>query len=342
MHRSSVRLPSVRWLAALSVLLSIFGDFASAQTPDELKDKTVTVYVAFAPAGGYDQYARLFARHLGRHLPGNPTVVPSNMPGANGLVAANYLFNTAPRDGTAIGFLYQAISQDQVILGSKVQYDAPKFSWIGRVTSTTEILYTWHRVPVRRIEDLVKREVIIAAAGPMVGVYTRLLNSSMGAKFKIVRGYKGTQEIHVALERGEIEAAYSSLSTIRAGWPHWLKNNDVNILVQTVPERHPDLPEVPAITELGKTDSDKQVMTFFASAGTVGRSIVAPPGLPPDRLKMLQTAFWATVRDEQFLAEARKMKLDVEPMAGDELRKIAETIISVGPAERKRAIELMK
>jgi tripartite-type tricarboxylate transporter receptor subunit TctC len=331
-----------RWITVLGALLSVVGSLTSAHAADDLKDKTVTVYIPFAQAGGYDQYARLFARHVGRHLPGHPTVVPANMPGANGLVGANYLYTTAPRDGTAIGFLYQAIAQDQVILGSKVQYDAPNFSWIGRVTSTTEILYAWHRVPVRRIEDLVKREVIVAAAGPMVAVYTRLLNASMGAKFKIVRGYKGTQEIHIALERGEIEAAYSSLSTIRAGWGHWLKNNDITILVQTVPQRHPDLPQVPAVVEFAKTDSDRQVMNFFASAGTVGRSIVAPPGVPAKQLEMWRTAFWATVKDEQFLAEARKLKLDVEPMAGDELRKIAQTIAAVGPAERERVIDLMK
>lgn len=331
----------VGWLTVLAALLSA-GHGSAAQSAIDLKGKTVTVYIPFAQAGGYDQYARLFARHVGRHLPGQPTVVPSNMPGANGMVGANFLYTTAPRDGTAIGFLYQAIAQDQVILGAKVQYDAPKFSWIGRVTSTAEILYTWRGVPVRRIEDLVSRPVIVAAAGPMVAVYARLLNASMGAQFKVVRGYKGTQEIHIALERGEIEGAYSSLSTVRAGWGHWLENKDINILVQTIPARHPDLPDTPAIAEFAKTDGDKKVMNFFASAGTVGRSIVAPPGLPPERLAMLRTAFWETVKDEQFLAEARKLKLDVEPMAGEDLRKIAETIVAIGPAERERVIEMMK
>jgi tripartite-type tricarboxylate transporter receptor subunit TctC len=329
------------WLTLLAVL-PWAGHNASAQPAMDLKGKTVTVYIPFAPAGGYDQYARLFARHVGRHLPGNPTVVPSNMPGANGLVAANFLYTTAPRDGTAIGILYQAIAQDQVILGPKVHYDAPEFGWIGRMTSTAEILYTWRGVPVRRIEDLISRPAIVAATGPMVSVYARLLNASMGAQFKIVRGYKGTQEVHIALERGEIEGAYSSLSTIRAQWGHWLKNKDINILVQTIPARHPDLPDTPAITEFAKTDSDKKLMNFFASAGTVGRSIVAPPGLSAERLGMLRTAFWKTMEDEQFLAEARKLKLDIEPMAGEELQKIAETIGVIGPAERTRAIDLMK
>ena len=225
---------------------------APAQPAEDFKGKTVTVYIAFAVGGGYDQYARLFARHVGRHIPGNPTVVPANMPGANGLVAANYLYNTAAKDGTALGVLYQTIAQDQVILQSKVQYDAPKFSWIGRITSTAEILYTWHSVPVRSVEDLAKREVILATAGPLVAIYANLLSASTGAQFKLVRGYKGTVEVHIALERGEIESAYSSLSTIRAGWNHWLTNRQINVLVQTVTERHPDLPNVPAIAEFGE------------------------------------------------------------------------------------------
>ncbi len=337
-----IRLLGVLWFTILGLLPGAGLNVAAAGVPEDVKGKTLTIYIPFAQAGGYDQYARLFARHVGRHLPGKPTVVPANMPGANGLVGANYLYNTAPKDGTAIGLLYQAIAQDQIVLGSKVQYDARKFNWIGRITSTAEILYTWHRVPVRRVEDLVKREVIVAAAGPLVSVYTHLLNASTGAQFKIVRGYKGTQEIHIALERGEVEAAYSSLSTIRAGWNRWLQNKEINILVQTVPERHPDLPQVPAIAEFGKTDTDKQMMNFFASAGTVGRSIVAPPGVPPDRLNVLRAAFRATMKDEQFLAEARQLKLDVEPMPGEDLRKIAETILAIGPAEQARVIEMMK
>jgi len=316
---SPFRLSGVLWLAILGLLPGAGLTVAAAHTPEDLKGKTLSIYIPFAQAGGYDQYARLFARHVGRHLPGHPTVIPVNMPGANGLVGANYLYSTAPKDGTAIGLLYQAIAQDQVVLGPKVQYDVRQFNWIGRITSTAEILYAWHRVPVKRIEDLTKRELIVAAAGPLVSVYARLLNASTGARFRIVRGYKGTQEIHIALERGEVEAAYSSLSTIRAGWSRWLENR-----------------------EIAKTDGDRQMMNFFASAGTIGRAIVAPPGLSPERLAMLRAAFWATMKDQQFLADARQMKLDVEPMSGEDLRRIAETIVAIGPAERERVIEMMK
>ncbi len=324
-------------LALVGSLVLGCSGHARAQSAVDFKGKTVTVIIAFGAGGGYDQYARLFARHVGRHIPGNPTVVPSNMPGATGLVAANYLYNSAPKDGTALGFLYQTIAQDQVLLQSNVQYDVTKFSWIGRITSTVEIMYTWHRVPVRRIEDLAKRETVFGVAGPLIATYARLLKSSTGALFKLVRGYKSTAEIHVALERGEIEGAYSSLSTVRSGWNHWLRNKQINILVQTVPERHPDLADVPAIVEFGKTDADRSVMGFFAAGGAVGRSVVAPPGVAPARLKSLRKAFEATMKDPQFLAEAQQLKLDVEPLAGEQLGKIVERVVGIGAAEREQA-----
>jgi tripartite-type tricarboxylate transporter receptor subunit TctC len=318
------------------------GGRAHAQPDGDFKGKTITVYIGFGSGGGYDQYARLFARHVGQHIPGNPTIVPSNMHGANGIVAANYLYNSAARDGTAIGFLYQAIAQDQVLLQANVQYDATKFNWIGRITSTAEIMYTWHRAPVQKVEDLATRETVFGVAGPLIVTYTRLLNSSMGARFKIVRGYKSTAEIHIAMERGEVEGAYSSLSTVRSGWNNWLTDKLVNILVQMVPERHPDLAAVPTIVELGKSTEDKAVMKFFAASGAVGRSVVAPPGVPPDRVEILRAAFHATMRDPQFLAEARQMKFDVEPLPGGELAMIAKRVVGLGAAERERAQAMAK
>jgi tripartite-type tricarboxylate transporter receptor subunit TctC len=326
-----------------SLVIGLIGLGGQARAePDDFKGKTVTVYIAFGAGGGYDQYARLFARHVGRHIPGAPTVVPSNMPGANGIVAANFLYNSAAKDGTALGFLYQTIAQDQVLLQSNVHYDAASFNWVGRITSTVEIMYTWHRAPVQKIEDLVSRETVFGVAGPAIGTYARLLNSSTGAQFKIVRGYKSTAEIHVAMERGEIEGAYSSLSTVRSGWSSWLAEKRINILVQTIPERHPDLPHVPAIVEFGKAAHDKSMMRFFAAGGTVGRSVVAPPGLPPARLQMLRKAFDATMKDPQFLAEARQLKLDVEPLCGEELAKIVTQVVSISGAERARAQAMTK
>jgi tripartite-type tricarboxylate transporter receptor subunit TctC len=164
----------------------------------------------------------------------------------------------------------------------------------------------------------------------------------MGAQFKLVRGYKSTAEIHVAMERGEVEGAYSSLSTVRSGWNHWLTDKQINILVQTVPERHPDLADIPAIVEFGRTAEDKSLMGFFAAGGSVGRSVVAPPGISPERLQTLRRAFHATMSDPHFLAEARQLKLDVEPLSGEELGRIAAQVVSLGGVERERAQAMAK
>ena len=327
-------------LALLGSLVLGFSDPARAQSVD-FKGKTVTVYIAFGTGGGYDQYGRLFARHVGRHIPGNPTIIPANMPGANGIVAANYLYNTAAKDGTALGFLYQTIAQDQVLLQSNVQYDATKFNWIGRITATAEMLYTWHRVPVRRIEDLASRETVLGIGGPAVATYARLLNSSTGARFKMVRGYKSTAEIHIAMERGEVEGAYSSLSTVRSGWSSWLRDKQINILVQTIPERHPDLADVPAIVELGKTAEEKSMMRFFAAGGAVGRSVVAPPGVVPAQLEVLRQAFHATMKDPQFLAEAKKAGLDIDPVSPEQVHALLKQFAAFSPALLVKAKEAM-
>jgi tripartite-type tricarboxylate transporter receptor subunit TctC len=310
---------------------------APAQAQPDFKGKTITLYVAFTSGGGYDQYARFFARHFGRHVRGEPRVIVSNMPGANGFVAANYLYGVAPRDGTALGLLYQTIAQDQVLGGQGIQFDAPKFRWIGRIASNIEIMYTWHTVPIRSVADLADRETILAIGSLGGAIHAHLLADAVGARFKLVRGYPGTQEIHLALERGEAEGAYSSLNTIRTMWGHWLRDKKINIILQTALERHPALPDVPTMIELGKTAEDKASIAFFAGSGAIGRSIVAPPELPEEERGVLRAAFQATMKDEQFLAEARQLNMDIDPLAGEELGKISEHIVNVGPLERARA-----
>lgn len=330
------------WLLILTGLLSGAWNTALAQPADYFNGKTITVYIAFGPGGGYDQYARLFVRHAGKHIPGNPTVVASNMPGASGVVASNFLYNVAPKDGTALGFLYQTIAQDQILGGQNIQYDAARFSWIGRITSTVEVMYTWHAVPIRTAQDLTKRETIFAVGGPLIATYAHLLTTVMGARFKLVRGYPSTPEIHLAMQRGEVEGAYSSLSTLRSSWSEWLADKSVNIIVQSMLERHPDLPEVPTVVELGKTTEDKQVLAFFAAGGEIGRAAVAPPDIPADRLRMLRAAFQDTVKDPQFIAEARQLKMDVEPLAGEGLRAISERIVSIDGAATERIRSMAK
>ncbi len=275
--------------ALLGILLGCMTQQAHAQADDDFfRGETITIYVSFPPGGGYDFYGRLVARHLGRHLPGNPTVIVSNMPGAQGLVCANYLFNVAPNDGTALAVLNQNVAQDQVLGTPGLQYDAAKFSWIGRVAPNIEILYLWHKVGVKSLADLKHRETILAADGTAVNIISELLKMTVGARFKLILGYRGTREVHLALQRGEVEGAVSSVAALRLVGGDWLKTKMVNVVVQNALERQSALPDVPTTVELAKTAEDKQVLAFFAGSGVVGRSIAGPPGIAPERLRMLQ------------------------------------------------------
>jgi tripartite-type tricarboxylate transporter receptor subunit TctC len=327
-------------VAIAAVLLLAFASVSRAQSPEPFRGKTVTVYVGVAPGGGYDFYARLIARHIGRHLPGNPTVVVSNMPGAQGVTCANYLFNVAPKDGSAMAVLFQSVAQDQVA-GIPVQYDASQFNWIGRVSPNVEMLYVWHEVPVKTVDDLTRHETILAVPGTPVVIFAELLRATVGARIKLIKGYPSTRDAHLAMQRGEVEAAVSSMNTVRTLFPDWVENRWFNPIVQNALERQADLANVPTTVELGKTEQDRQLLAFFAASSAIGRFILAPPGLPADRVEMLRAAFDAMVKDEQFLADVRQSRVEFGPLSGVELQKIAARIVSIEPAQQERVRALL-
>ncbi len=325
------------YAAALVSLIIQWPAFAQSQSDEAFKGKTVTIYVGNPVGGGYDFYGRLLARHIGRHLPGNPNVVATNLVGGQSITCANFLYSVAPRDGTAFGILNQNIAEEQVFDTPGARFDATRFTWIGRITSTVEVSYVWHTVPIHTIEDVKTRETIFAGGGPGSIIYQLLLNDMIGTRFKIVRGFPGTNAAHLALERGEVEGAASSLQTLRTSTPGWLKDNKVRIILQHALERSPELPNVPAVVELGKTPQDRTILSFFAGASIVGRSFVAPPDLPPDRVGMLRAAFDATMKDPLFLADARKTNADVNPLPGSELQEIMARGVTLPAGERARA-----
>jgi tripartite-type tricarboxylate transporter receptor subunit TctC len=335
--RQRVLRRALRSLAIAAICMQIFAAPAFAQADEPAKGKTVTIYVGNSAGGGYDAYARLLARHLGRHLPGEPAVVVSDMPGGQGITCANFLYNLAPRDGTAIGLLQQNVAEAQVFGAEGVRFDAGKFNWIGRMTTNVEIHYVWHDVPVNSIEDLKRRETIFAAVGPGTIIYPTMLNAMIGTRFKLVRGYPGTQAAHLAMERGEVEGASSSLTTLRTIAPDWLESHKVKIILQHTLTRSPELPDVPAVVELGPTREDKDVLAFFASGSLVGRSFVAPPEMRPDRLRLLREGFEATMRDPQFLADAGRMKIAIDALPGEALRLIIDRSLALPEPERERA-----
>ena len=321
-------------ILALSLVSAIQSDAAAEAS---LAGKTVTIYVGFGPGGGYDLYARVLARHMSRHLPGAPNIVVSNMPGAASVRAANYVYSVATPDGTAMGILAQSIGEEQLLGTPGASYDVSKFKWIGRFAANVEISYVWHTSLIKTIEDLKTTEASFAGTGPSSITYPRLLNSISGMKWKVVLGYNTTSAGHIAMERGEVDGATSSLNALKTTLADWLAKKLIRVIVQYAPTRSPELPDVPSVVEFGKEPEDVEVLKFYANSGLVGRSVVAPPGLPPDRTNMLRKAFADTVQDPQFVAEIKKLNLDFEPMMGTELQSLVESSTRISDVVLARA-----
>jgi tripartite-type tricarboxylate transporter receptor subunit TctC len=308
-----------------------------AGAQDNLAGKTVTIYIGFGPGGGYDLYGRVLARHLGKHLPGHPTVVVSNMPGAASIRAANYVYNVAPKDGTALGIAAQSIAEEQLLGTVGVSYDVTRLAWIGRFSSNVEVAYVWHKAPVKSVDDLKTTEATFAGTGPASSVYPHLLNAMAGMKWKVIAGYNTTSAAHLAMQRGEVDGATSSLNTLKTTQRDWLDQGLVRILVAFAPTRRNDFADVPAVVEFGVTREDKDVLGFYANSGAVGRAVMAPPGMSAERIAMLRSAFDATMKDHDFLAEIETTKLEFEPMSGAELQALVEASSKVTSAVLARA-----
>src|SRR6516162_4581887 len=276
---------------------------AHAQPAQSFAGKTIRLYIGTSPGGGYDTYGRLVARHIGRHLAGNPAVVAQNMPGASSLVLANFLFNQAPHDGTALGIINQSMPSEQYLLDQNVNYDASKFNWIGRVSSTVELLIVWHTVPVGRIEDVRFREAIMGGTGPTSSTefIPRVLNNLAGMKFKVISGFQGTSDVALAMERGEVEGSGTPLESLSSYRANWVRDRRIKLPVQETATRDPEIPDVPAMAEMGTAEEARQILRFFASASEVGRSTVAPPAIAPETVKTLRRAFDAMLADPAFL-----------------------------------------
>ena len=297
---------------------------AAAQTAEPFfKGKTINVYIGFAPGGTYDYYSRLFARYIGKHIPGNPSVVAQNMPGAGSFLAANYLYAVAPKDGTALGMITQAVAIEEALASPGVKYKSAEFNWIGRMSGVVELHFTWKTSLAKTLEDATRAEIPLAGTGPGSPSegYPKLLNALAGTRFKVISGYPGSTQGMVAMERGEVDGALTSWNTLNRTRPEWLRNHDINLLVQYVPQRHRDIPDVPTAIEAAKTAEGRAMMAFFISGAPVGRSIVAPPGVPAERIKTLRAALDAMLADPDLLAEIKKSGLEFVPGSGDEVEK---------------------
>ncbi len=322
-----------------AAMLAVVGQASvCAQTPQPFyKGKTMTLYVSGPPGSGYDLYARLFARRFSSHLPGAPTVIVSNVPGAAGIFCANQVYNIAAKDGTVLGLIRQSIAEEQVFQTDGVRYDVLKFNWIGRIAANVELTYVWHTVPVKTIDDVKTRETIIAAGGGSTETFPAVLNSIIGTRFKLVKGYYATPPADLAVERGEVEGSFGSVSTMLTTHRDWMENKLITILVQYALARHPVLPDVPAVVELAKTGEDRALVEFLANASAIGRSIVAPPDVPAERVAELRDAFLATMKDPEFLDDMRRTGADLSLATAEELRTVIANTVGVSAATRARA-----
>lgn len=332
-----------RHAAAIAVIALAPFSAALAQSPGEFyRGKSLNLIIGFDVGGGYDIYARLAARHLGDYIPGKPTVVPQNMPGAGGLAAMNYLYRAAAKDGSVIGATHANIALGQIMGGKNIEYDARKFNWLGRMTSTIDVHYVWYTSPTKTFDDLFKRETVTAGTGPSSDsvVFPKVLNAIFGTKFKLVTGFKGTSDANLAMERGEVEMAVKPWEGVKAENGEWLRDKKITLLIQYSSHRHPDLPNLPTVLERMKTDDQKQIMRLFISTSEIGRTLVIPPTSPADRVAALRQAFDKMMRDPDLIAEAKKLKLDLDPMSGAELQKLIDSTFDLPPAvvERARAL----
>ncbi len=326
---------------SLVLLLLLFSTSAGGAEPVEqfFARRTVTIVIGYTAGGSYDLYGRMVARHLGKHVPGQPTVIAQNMPGAGSLKAANYLYELAPKDGTALGVIVESAALEQALANPAVQYDAGKFTYVGRVATSNNIFMQWHTAKVQSLEDAKRMETSLAGTGPgsIAETVPRLLNAVIGTKFKLISGYPASTEAMLAMERGEVDGASSSWAAVKVGKQAWLRENKIKIILQTTPERIAELPQAPSLGEIGDTPEDKQVFALYASGSAIGRSLLGPPGIPAERAQALRTAFQAMVKDPDFVAEIQRLSVDLDPMPGEQLERLVAQTLNTPAAVRERA-----
>jgi tripartite-type tricarboxylate transporter receptor subunit TctC len=305
--------------------------------------KTITIYIGNTAGGSYDLYGRVVARYLGKHLPGSPTVIATNMPGAGTLRCANYIYEVAPKDGTAFGIVTETLALEQATSNPAVQFDAAKFNWVGRIASSNNIHLQWHTARTQSIEDAKKYETPVAAAGAgnISEIVPKLLNATIGTKFKVISGFPASAEGMLAMERGEVEGTATSWAAVRTGKKQWLEEKKIKIILQDVPERSADLPDVPALGEFGDTEADRQLLRLYASGGTIGRAFIAPPGVPAPIMKVLQDGFMAMTQDPELVAEMKKANLDLEPLGPAKLVEEVRKTLATPELVTKRAREIL-
>jgi tripartite-type tricarboxylate transporter receptor subunit TctC len=337
MRRNGLSLSLIAAICAVAPLAFI----SSAEAADFYRGKQVTIVVGYTPGGTYDLTARLYARALGSYLPGKPVVIVQNMPGAGSMVAATNLYNVAPKDGTTLGVVGGGIVMEALLGNPQARYDPRRFAWIGSRTRDNFLCLALGSAGVKSIDDVKRRELVVGSTGPgsRTMTFPRALNDLVGTRFKIVSGYPGGNEITMAMERGEVEGYCGwSLDSIASRAPDWLPSGKIIALAQLTLARSAALPNVPIAEDLAPSEMGRQALRILASDSTLAWPFVAPPGLPGERLAELRAAFAAASKDPDLLGEARKVKLEVDPVAGSELQGLVDQL----SATPKEVIDLVR
>jgi tripartite-type tricarboxylate transporter receptor subunit TctC len=343
MRRNEIPLiaTGVLLIAALALPLRLNADAIS----DFYAGHELALLIGYSPGGGYDAYARSLARYLGRHIPGKPTVVPQNMPGAGSLTLANYLYNVAPKDGSVIGTFARGLAMEPLLGGQGTRFDASKFSWLGSLNNEVSVCVSWHTSDVRTMQDLFTKQLIVGGtgSGSDTDIFPIVMSNLLGARIKLISGYPGGNDILLAMERGEVDGrcswTWSSLSSRR---PEWLDEHKINVLVQLALAKHPDLPNVPLVTDFAKNEDELRAMELIFSRQVMGRPYAAPPGIPTERLAALRRAFEETTHDPAFRAEAARLELELNPVSGEEVDALIRRIYGAWPNAIRLATEAIR
>ena len=319
---------------------------ARAQNPaDFYKGRNVELYVGYSVGGGYDLYARVLARHIGRHIPGNPTVVVKNMEGAGSLRLANWLYRVAPKDGSTFGIIGRGTGFDPMMGQQAAQFDGTKFTWIGSGNHEVSVCVSYQgHGGITTFDDLRTKEMTVGGTGASADTdqFPRVVNGVLGTHMKVVSGYPGGNDVVLAMERGELQGRCGwSWSSVKSTHGSWIAEKRLNVLVQLSLQKHPELPDVPLIIDLAKTEEQQQILKLVFARQVMGRPFLAPPGIPPERAAALRKAFMETMTDPAFLADAEKSQLEVTPVPGEELQKLVAEIYRTPPEVAKKAAALL-
>lgn len=332
--------------AALAAGLLMAAPLAQAETPAEFyKGKQISMIIGYPPGGAYDIYARLISQYLEKHIPGNPTVVAKNRPGAASLTSVNELYAANPKDGTYIATFARSVAMDRLLGRQGTNFVPTEINWIGSANNEVSICTVWHTAGIKTVDDLLTKDIIFGAnaAGSESDVYPNILRNLFGAKVRTVTGYPGANDLMLAMERGETQGRCGyTWSAAQATRGDWIRDGKIVVALQFAVQKHPDLPNVPTVMELAKTDLQRQALELILAGQAMGRPFAVPPGVPADRVTALRRAFDATMADPAFRADAEKQKLELQPVSGEEIQALVDRMFAASPEvieTARRAIE---